>query len=38
MISGKVSDKNYATLIVLLAGIMFISTVLSFRFQQKMRE
>ena len=36
--AGKVSDENYATLIVLLAGIMFISTVLSFRFEQKMRE
>jgi hypothetical protein len=36
--AGKVSDENYATLIVLLAGIVFISTVLSFRFRQKMRE
>jgi hypothetical protein len=36
--TGKVSPENYATLIVLLAGIMFISTVLSFRFMQKMRE
>ena len=28
--AGKVSSKNYATLIALLAGIIFISTVLSF--------
>ena len=33
---GKVSQDNYATLIVLLAGIVFISTVLSFRFRQKL--
>ncbi len=36
--AGKVSTDNYATLVVLLAGIVFISTVLSFRFRQKMRE
>jgi hypothetical protein len=36
--AGKVSADNYATLIALLAGIVFISTVLSFRFRQKMRE
>jgi hypothetical protein len=36
--AGKVSPENYTTLIVLLAGIMFISAVLSFRFQQKMCE
>lgn len=36
--AGKVSAENYATLIVLLAGIIFISTVLSFRFRQKLRE
>jgi hypothetical protein len=35
--AGRVSSENYATLIVLLAGIIFISTVLSFRFRQKMR-
>jgi len=35
--AGRVSSDNYATLIVLLAGIIFISTVLSFRFRQKMR-
>jgi hypothetical protein len=36
--AGKVSSDNYATLIVLLAGIVFISTVLSLRFRQKMQE
>lgn len=36
--AGKVSSDNYVTLLVLLAGIIFISTVLSFRFRQKMRE
>ena len=36
--AGRVSTENYVTLIVALAGIMFISTVLSFRFQQKMGE
>ena len=36
--AGKVSTDNYATLVVLLAGIVFISTVLSFRFREKMRE
>jgi len=35
---GKVSPENYSALIVFLAGIVFISTVLSFRFRQKMRE
>jgi hypothetical protein len=35
--AGRVSSENYATLIVLIAGIIFISTVLSFRFRQKMR-
>jgi hypothetical protein len=33
--AGKASSDNYATLIVLLVGIIFISTVLSFRFRQK---
>src|SRR5438132_8552492 len=36
--AGKVSSENYATLIVFLAGIVTISTILSFRFRQKMRE
>jgi hypothetical protein len=36
--AGNVSPENYATLIVFLAGIIAISTVLSFRFRQKMRE
>jgi len=36
--AGKVSFDNYATLIMLLLGIIFISTVLSFRFRHKMRE
>jgi len=36
--AGKVSPENYATLVVLLAGIVSISTVLSFRFRQKMHE
>ncbi len=36
--AGRVSSDNYAALIVLLVGIVFISTVLSFRFRQKMRE
>jgi len=36
--AGNVSANNYATLLVLLAGIIFISTVLSFRFRQKMKE
>lgn len=36
--AGKVSPESYPTLIVLLAGVVFLSTVLSFRFRQKMRE
>jgi hypothetical protein len=36
--AGRVTADNYVTLIVLLAGIVFISTVLSFRFRQKLRE
>lgn len=36
--AGNVSSDNYSTLIVLFAGIVFISTVLSFRFREKMRE
>jgi len=36
--AGRVSSDNYTTLIVLLAGVVFISTVLSFRFRQKLRE
>jgi hypothetical protein len=35
---GKVSPENYPALIVFLAGIIAISTILSFRFRQKMRE
>jgi len=35
---GKVSSENYATLVVLLAGIAAISTILSFRFRQKLHE
>ena len=35
--AGHVSSENYATLVVLLVGIIFISTVLSFRFRAKMR-
>jgi hypothetical protein len=38
LLAGKVSSDNYATLVVLLLGIMFISTVLSFRFQEKLRQ
>jgi hypothetical protein len=34
--AGKVSTENRPTLIVFFAGIVFISTVLSFRFRQKM--
>ena len=34
--AGHVSSENPATLVVLLAGIMVISTILSFRFRQKM--
>jgi hypothetical protein len=36
--AGNVSSENYVTLIVLLAGIVFISTILSFRFRQKMTQ
>lgn len=36
--AGKVSPENYASLIVLLAGIVAISTILSFRFRQKMTQ
>jgi hypothetical protein len=36
--AGHVSTDDRSTLLVFLAGIMFISTVLSFRFRQKMRE
>lgn len=35
---GRVQAQETATLIVFLAGIVFISTVLSFRFQQKMTQ
>jgi hypothetical protein len=36
--AGNVQAQETATLIVFLAGIVFISTVLSFRFQQKMSQ
>ncbi len=36
--AGKISSDNYATLITLLAGIVAISTILSFRFKQKMSQ
>ena len=36
--AGRVSSENYASLVVLFAGIVFISTVLSFRFRQKMTQ
>jgi len=36
--AGKVSPDNQATLIVLFAGIVAISTILSFRFRQKMTQ
>jgi hypothetical protein len=36
--AGKVSPENYASLITLLAGIVTISTILSFRFRQKMSQ
>ena len=36
--AGKVSSENYATLVVFMAGIAAISTILSFRFRQKLRE
>lgn len=35
---GHLQSQETATLIVFLAGIIFISTVLSFRFQQKMTQ
>src|ERR1700746_442314 len=35
--AGKVAADNYASLLVLFAGIVFISTVLSFRFRERMR-
>ena len=34
--AGEVSPENYASLLVLLAGIVAISTILSFSFRQKM--
>jgi hypothetical protein len=34
--AGKVSTENQVTLIVFLAGVIAISTILSFRFRQKM--
>ena len=34
--AGKVSTENQVTLIVFLAGVVAISTILSFRFRQKM--
>src|SRR5215469_10928802 len=36
--AGKVSTDNQATLIVLFAGIVAMSTILSFRFRQKMTQ
>lgn len=36
--AGNVQAQETATLIVFLAGIMFISTVLSFSFQQKISQ
>jgi hypothetical protein len=36
--AGRVSSDNYATLITLLLGIVMISTILSFRFRQKMTQ
>jgi hypothetical protein len=36
--AGHVSTDDVSTLITFLMGIMFISTVLSFRFREKMRE
>ena len=35
---GQVSHDNYLTLVLFLAGAVAISTILSFRFAQKMRE
>jgi uncharacterized membrane protein len=34
--AGEVSPENYASLLVLLAGIVAISAILSFSFRQKM--
>jgi hypothetical protein len=36
--AGKVSTENQVTLIVFLAGVVAISTILSFRFKQKMTQ
>ena len=36
--AGKVSTENQVTLIVFLAGVIAISTILSFRFRQKMTQ
>jgi len=36
--TGKVSPEDTATLVVFLAGIVAISTILSFRFRQKMSQ
>jgi hypothetical protein len=36
--AGKVSPENYAALIIFLAGIIAISTILSFLARKKMRE
>lgn len=36
--AGRVSSDSYATLVVFLAGAIAISTILSFRFAQKMHE
>jgi hypothetical protein len=36
--AGKVSTENHVTLIVFLAGVIAISTILSFRFRQKMTQ
>jgi len=36
--AGKVSTENQATLLIFLAGIIAISTILSFRFRQKMTQ
>ena len=36
--AGKVSTENQVTLIIFLAGVIAISTILSFRFRQKMTQ
>jgi hypothetical protein len=36
--AGKVSNDSYATLVVFFAGIAAITTILSFRFAQRMRQ